>query len=102
MGRVYTVLSWLLTVGVVMAQTVQSDNQRLLPQWLTGIIAVAAFLFLAFVAVVVNKAWCEHSSREAAQEKDEHHVMTKGNTYDTTVDVVRRWQNITVLNNKTT
>lgn len=32
-----------------------------LPNWLTGIIAVAVFLFLAFVAFLVNKAWCEDS-----------------------------------------
>lgn len=41
----------------------QTQNERLLPQWLTGIIAVSIFLFLVFVGVLVNKAWCEESSR---------------------------------------
>uniref|UniRef100_A0A667XIS0 PDZK1-interacting protein 1 n=1 Tax=Myripristis murdjan TaxID=586833 RepID=A0A667XIS0_9TELE len=36
----------------------QADG-RLLPQWLTGIIAVVAFLFLTFVVFLVNKAWCQ-------------------------------------------
>ena len=38
-------------------------KERLLPQWLTGIIAVVIFLFLAFVTFLVNKAWCRSSSR---------------------------------------
>uniref|UniRef100_A0A3Q0RCU9 Uncharacterized protein n=1 Tax=Amphilophus citrinellus TaxID=61819 RepID=A0A3Q0RCU9_AMPCI len=42
----------LLAVGAVTAQT------RPLPQWLTGIIAISGFLFLAFVAILVKKAWC--------------------------------------------
>uniref|UniRef100_A0A8C2WGL5 Uncharacterized protein n=1 Tax=Cyclopterus lumpus TaxID=8103 RepID=A0A8C2WGL5_CYCLU len=38
-------------------------SERLLPQWLTGIIAVAGFLFLTFVGLLVKKAWCEEPSR---------------------------------------
>uniref|UniRef100_H2LET5 Uncharacterized protein n=1 Tax=Oryzias latipes TaxID=8090 RepID=H2LET5_ORYLA len=38
-------------------------KQRLLPQWLTGIIAVSGFLLLTFIAFVVKKVWCEKSSR---------------------------------------
>jgi len=30
-----------------------------LPNWLTGIIAVGVFLFLIFIAFLVNKAWFE-------------------------------------------
>ncbi|XP_075901705.1 PDZK1-interacting protein 1 [Nelusetta ayraudi] len=32
--------------------------ERSLPQWLTGIIAVSAFLFLVFVSLLVNRLWC--------------------------------------------
>lgn len=35
----------------------------MLPQWLTGIIAISIFLFLAFVTFLVNRAWCGKSSR---------------------------------------
>uniref|UniRef100_A0A665VJ65 Uncharacterized protein n=1 Tax=Echeneis naucrates TaxID=173247 RepID=A0A665VJ65_ECHNA len=35
-------------------------SERVLPQWLTGIIAVVGFLFLAFVIFLVKKAWCEN------------------------------------------
>ncbi|KAI3369161.1 hypothetical protein L3Q82_026114 [Scortum barcoo] len=69
-------------------------NERPLPQWLTGIIAVAGFLFLVFVTMLVKKAWCEDHSRkettvelESAREND--YVMTNENTYETTVDVLR-------------
>uniref|UniRef100_A0A3B5KA63 Uncharacterized protein n=1 Tax=Takifugu rubripes TaxID=31033 RepID=A0A3B5KA63_TAKRU len=40
----------------------RSQAERALPQWLTGIIAVAGFLLLAFVALLVNRAWCGKSS----------------------------------------
>uniref|UniRef100_A0A3B4VEI2 PDZK1-interacting protein 1-like n=1 Tax=Seriola dumerili TaxID=41447 RepID=A0A3B4VEI2_SERDU len=62
MGKPSAVISCLLLIaGAVTAQT--GINERLLPQWLTGIIAVAAFLFLTFVSFLVKKAWCEESSR---------------------------------------
>ncbi|XP_020354172.1 PDZK1-interacting protein 1 isoform X1 [Oncorhynchus kisutch] len=61
MGRATTGILWLmLTLGVVTAQIGKVD--RTLPQWLTGIIAVGVFLFLIFVAFLVNKAWCQDSS----------------------------------------
>uniref|UniRef100_A0A669CXC2 Uncharacterized protein n=1 Tax=Oreochromis niloticus TaxID=8128 RepID=A0A669CXC2_ORENI len=41
-----------------------NTNERALPQWLTGIIAVCGFLFLAFVVVLAKKAWCENPSRQ--------------------------------------
>lgn len=40
-----------------------TETERVLPQWLTGIIAVSIFLFLAFVTFLVNRAWCRESSR---------------------------------------
>uniref|UniRef100_A0A8C7WTS9 Uncharacterized protein n=1 Tax=Oryzias sinensis TaxID=183150 RepID=A0A8C7WTS9_9TELE len=36
--------------------------ERLLPQWLTGLIAVSGFLLLTFIAFVVKKVWCEKST----------------------------------------
>uniref|UniRef100_A0A8D3DIE1 Uncharacterized protein n=1 Tax=Scophthalmus maximus TaxID=52904 RepID=A0A8D3DIE1_SCOMX len=36
-------------------------SDRLLPQWLTGVIALSCFLFLTFVGVLVKKAWCGES-----------------------------------------
>uniref|UniRef100_A0A8K9UZ67 Uncharacterized protein n=1 Tax=Oncorhynchus mykiss TaxID=8022 RepID=A0A8K9UZ67_ONCMY len=41
---------------------------RTLPQWLTGIIAVVVFLFLIFVAFLVNKAWF-HTATVVGQHK---------------------------------
>lgn len=40
-----------------------AETERVLPQWLTGIIAVSIFLFLVFVTFLVNRAWCGKSSR---------------------------------------
>lgn len=40
-----------------------TETERVLPQWLTGIIAVSIFLFLVFVTFLVNRAWCGKSSR---------------------------------------
>uniref|UniRef100_A0A3P9H080 Uncharacterized protein n=1 Tax=Oryzias latipes TaxID=8090 RepID=A0A3P9H080_ORYLA len=42
---------------------ITSKCARLLPQWLTGLIAVSGFLLLTFIAFVVKKVWCEKSSR---------------------------------------
>uniref|UniRef100_A0A3B3BH92 Uncharacterized protein n=1 Tax=Oryzias melastigma TaxID=30732 RepID=A0A3B3BH92_ORYME len=57
MGPLLVLVSSLLLVVGLRA------NERLLPQWLTGIIAVSGFLLLAFIAFVVKKLWCEKSSR---------------------------------------
>uniref|UniRef100_A0A3Q3W083 Small integral membrane protein 24 n=1 Tax=Mola mola TaxID=94237 RepID=A0A3Q3W083_MOLML len=43
------------------------QTERVLPQWLTGITAVAIFLFLAFVTFLVNKAWCGSPSRSVTR-----------------------------------
>lgn len=40
-----------------------AETERVLPQWLTGIIAVSIFLFLVFVTFLVNRVWCRKSSR---------------------------------------
>lgn len=40
-----------------------AETERVLPQWLTGIIAVSIFLFLVFVTFLVNRAWCGKSKR---------------------------------------
>ncbi|XP_060933801.1 PDZK1-interacting protein 1 [Limanda limanda] len=72
----------LLIVGAATAQTDQKlSAERLLPQWLTGIIAVAAFLFLAFVALLVKKAWFERS-RGTRSEGESDLVLTNGDTWD--------------------
>ncbi|XP_041695838.2 PDZK1-interacting protein 1 [Coregonus clupeaformis] len=91
MGRATTVILWLmLTLGVVTAQI--DKVERALPQWLTGIIAVAAFLFLIFVAFLVNKAWCQDSRLETKVcecGKNTGYAKTNGDNYDTSLDMVR-------------
>ncbi|KAK0136226.1 T-cell acute lymphocytic leukemia protein 1 [Merluccius polli] len=51
----------LLEGDVVQTQSDQGGQQRLLPQWLMGVLAVAGFLFLSFVGFLVNKAWCQNA-----------------------------------------
>ncbi|XP_042369814.1 small integral membrane protein 24-like, partial [Plectropomus leopardus] len=82
----------LLSVGAVTAQAAQTQPERLLPQWLTGIIAVVAFLFLTFVALLVKKSWCDESRRKSSVEsvREDELVMTNENTYETTLDTVRK------------
>ncbi|XP_045898994.1 PDZK1-interacting protein 1 isoform X2 [Micropterus dolomieu] len=102
--------SLLLTVGVVAAQTDQTQiSERLLPQWLTGIIAVSIFLFLSFVVFLVKKAWCEEPSRRkvsVVSDKDNDYAMTienayetNGNAYETSLDMVRSKENTNAYNN---
>ncbi|XP_043078262.1 PDZK1-interacting protein 1 [Puntigrus tetrazona] len=58
MGKPVAVFYWLLlALGPAAAQAEKAEQA--LPNWLTGIIAVGVFLFLIFVAFLVNKAWCE-------------------------------------------
>ncbi|XP_051231638.1 PDZK1-interacting protein 1 isoform X2 [Dicentrarchus labrax] len=95
MGKLCAVTSCLLlTVSAAAAQTAQPQIERLLPQWLTGIIAVSAFLFLVFVTLLVKKAWCEKPSRKTAVEsesdRENEFVVTNGNTYETNLDTIRR------------
>ncbi|XP_034737988.1 PDZK1-interacting protein 1 [Etheostoma cragini] len=59
--------------------------ERLLPQWLTGIIAVAGFLFLVFIVLLVQKAWCEDTRRKSAVE-----TLRQDNAYETSLDTLRR------------
>ncbi|XP_072517205.1 PDZK1-interacting protein 1, partial [Salminus brasiliensis] len=64
--------------------------ERALPNWLTGIIAVAVFLFLVFIAFLVNKAWCETPSQELkAEVTSTEYTMTNGLNYSTNLDPVR-------------
>ncbi|XP_047230985.1 PDZK1-interacting protein 1 isoform X1 [Girardinichthys multiradiatus] len=100
----------LLLVGAVTAQTGQPTHyERLLPQWLTGIIAVSGFLLLTFVGFLVKKFWCEESNgRNASMEsvRDNEYVesnpyvgnldnirpstgMEKENNYETRLDILR-------------
>ncbi|KAL7855205.1 hypothetical protein SRHO_G00173950 [Serrasalmus rhombeus] len=84
MSNVVTELLWLLlTLGAVSAQG--EAAQRALPNWLTGIVAVAVFLFLVFVAFLVNKAWCEtpSTSQELKREvTSNEYSMTNGTNLD--------------------
>ncbi|XP_034564259.1 PDZK1-interacting protein 1 isoform X2 [Notolabrus celidotus] len=82
----------LLTVGASSAQTdFVKPVERLLPQWLTGLIAVVGFLFLTFVLFLVNRAWCDKSDRSTSAEAViENDIMTEENTYETSMDLVRR------------
>ncbi|XP_026054162.1 PDZK1-interacting protein 1 [Carassius auratus] len=77
MGKSFTVAHWLLlTLGLVTAQAEKAEQA--LPNWLTGIIAVGVFLFLIFVAFLVNKAWCETPSKPEAVSNE--YAMTNGST----------------------
>ncbi|KAK6320586.1 PDZK1-interacting protein 1-like [Coregonus clupeaformis] len=91
MGRASIVVLWLmLTLGVGTAQI--DKVERALPQWLTGIIAVTGFLFLIFVAFLVNKAWCQDSrpeTKECECGKTPGYVKTNGDHYDTSLDMFR-------------
>ncbi|XP_071342722.1 PDZK1-interacting protein 1 [Trachinotus anak] len=93
MGKLSTVISCLLLiVGAVTAQTAQTQaSERVLPQWLTGIIAVVGFLFLTFVVFLVKKAWFEKPSRGVTSLDSEMNEfsMTNDNTYETTLSIVR-------------
>ncbi|XP_042272992.1 PDZK1-interacting protein 1 [Thunnus maccoyii] len=101
MGKLSAVICCLLlTVRAATAQTAQSE--RLLPQWLTGIIAVAGFLFLSFVGLLVKKAWCEEPRRREGDVElvnDNEFTMTNSVTYDTNLDVVRSKENMNVYEN---
>ncbi|CAL8310329.1 unnamed protein product [Lota lota] len=85
----------------------QEGQQRLLPQWLTGLLAVAGFLFLSFVGFLVNKAWCQNArlvpsddpetegGNEGRMEggnegrKEVVFSSSNGGHYDTILDTVR-------------
>ncbi|XP_026178911.1 PDZK1-interacting protein 1 isoform X2 [Mastacembelus armatus] len=104
MGNPPAVISSLLMmVGAVMAQTAQTNvSERLLPQWLTGIIAVVAFLFLTFVSFLVKKAWCDESSggRSAAKAEGVNECATSNeNSYEISLDMVRSKDNGNVYDN---
>ncbi|RXN20448.1 PDZK1-interacting 1 [Labeo rohita] len=86
MGKTVTALhGLLLTLGLVAAQAEKAGEA--LPNWLTGIIAVGVFLFLIFIAFLVNKAWCEDASKPEAVHNE--YAMTNGSTRETSLDAVR-------------
>ncbi|KAL2089672.1 hypothetical protein ACEWY4_014360 [Coilia grayii] len=89
MGRAIPVFLLLLVMlGVVSAQT--DSVQRGLPNWLTGILAVVVFLFLVFVAFIVNKAWCtDRPENKVRAETSNEYGMTNGSTYDTAINEAR-------------
>ncbi|KAM9358185.1 PDZK1-interacting protein 1 [Symphorus nematophorus] len=91
-----------LAIAAVTAQTAQTVSERPLPQWLTGIIAVSAFLFLAFVSFLVKKAWCEEPSRKTPGEsvRENESMVTDRNTYETTLDMVRSKENANAYDNR--
>lgn len=84
MGKSVVVLIWLLVL--LETASAQAENaERALPNWLTGIIAVAVFLFLVFIAFLVNKAWCEtpSDSQEVKTEvTSNEYSMSNGTNLD--------------------
>ncbi|XP_065101431.2 PDZK1-interacting protein 1 [Paramisgurnus dabryanus] len=101
MGRSIAVIYWLfLTFGPVAAQA--DKVEQALPNWLTGIIAVAVFLFLVFIAFLVNKAWFETPSKPEAVNSNEYAMTNGSSTYETVLEVVRSsedpnaYENVTV------
>ncbi|XP_040896946.1 PDZK1-interacting protein 1 [Toxotes jaculatrix] len=103
MGKLSAVISCLLlTLEEVTSQTDQTQvSERLLPQWLTGIIAVAGFLFLTFVGFLVKKAWCEESRGRTSVEsgRENELVMTNSTIYETTLDMVRSKEDMNAYDN---
>ncbi|KAM9762641.1 PDZK1-interacting protein 1 [Menidia menidia] len=92
MGKLSVLLSRLLLLGGAMAQTaLPGSGQRLLPQWLTGIIAVVCFLLLTFIAFLVKKVWCEDPSRRrgSAESVKENEYATR-DPYDTQLEAMRK------------
>ncbi|KAK1164188.1 PDZK1-interacting protein 1-like [Acipenser oxyrinchus oxyrinchus] len=84
-------LCLLFAVGAAVAQHGKTSPQRVLQPWLTGIIAVVVFLFLVFIAFLVNKVWCEERSEEADPQHVNVHdyVMTNGSNSEHVLDAVR-------------
>ncbi|XP_077964137.1 uncharacterized protein LOC120823711 isoform X2 [Gasterosteus aculeatus] len=122
MGKLYAAVSCLLlSAAAVAAQGAQAKMQeRALPQWLTGIIAVSGFLFLAFVGFLVKKAWCEEPRREEVTVElvGEDEFVNKNiyesspgtvrvktvvgeteNTYESTLDMVRSKDDMNAYDN---
>ncbi|XP_037324478.2 PDZK1-interacting protein 1 isoform X2 [Pungitius pungitius] len=92
MGKLYAAMSCLLlSVAAVTAQGAQTKmEERVLPQWLTGIIAVSGFLFLAFVGFVVKKAWCEEPRRKkVTMELVRENESVNKNIYESSPGMVR-------------
>ncbi|XP_030647811.1 PDZK1-interacting protein 1 [Chanos chanos] len=88
MGKSIITFYWLLlTLGSVTAQAVRAE--RALPQWLVGIIAVSGFLFLIFVAFLVNKAWCEKpkGQREEDTVIPNNYATANGSAYETSLNM---------------
>ncbi|XP_014832666.1 PREDICTED: small integral membrane protein 24 isoform X2 [Poecilia mexicana] len=85
MGRTELTSCVLVLVGAAAAQTDQaSQPERLLPQWLTGIVAVCSFLLLTFIAALVKKVWCE-SSRSSSVDA----AFAETNPYESNLDGLR-------------
>ncbi|XP_054915084.1 PDZK1-interacting protein 1 isoform X2 [Poeciliopsis prolifica] len=83
MGRTKLTFCVLVLVGATAAQTGQAGHQeRLLPQWLTGIVAVCGFLILTFIAALVKKVWCKSSRSSGA-------AFSESNAYESNLDVLR-------------
>ncbi|XP_054452683.1 PDZK1-interacting protein 1 isoform X1 [Anoplopoma fimbria] len=117
MGKLWAVISCLLlSVGAVTAQGAQ-NSKRLLPQWLTGLIAVSGFLFLIFVIFLVKKAWFEEPKSDSGGRKERHTIelgtmwkktsvesvieneYVDGNTYETELDMVRSKKDMNTYDN---
>ncbi|XP_016518740.1 PDZK1-interacting protein 1 isoform X1 [Poecilia formosa] len=86
MGRTELTSCVLVLVGAAAAQTDQAgQSERLLPQWLTGIVAVCSFLLLTFIAALVKKVWCESSSRSSSVDA----AFAETNPYESNLDGLR-------------
>lgn len=91
MGSVSELTSCMLVlVGAAAAQTAQSTHyERLLPQWLTGIIAVCGFLILTFIAALVKKMWFQKSGGRPSAEPARDNEYVENNPYETNLDNLR-------------
>ncbi|XP_068098527.1 PDZK1-interacting protein 1 [Hyperolius riggenbachi] len=71
----------LASLGPVSCQSDVNKEARRIPQWGTGLIAVAVFLFLVFVLYMTNKYWKKRpESNHFSLEKTENSVVSNGST----------------------
>uniref|UniRef100_G3NFS0 Uncharacterized protein n=1 Tax=Gasterosteus aculeatus TaxID=69293 RepID=G3NFS0_GASAC len=94
---IYMFFWYLLKNQLVAAQA--KMQERALPQWLTGIIAVSGFLFLAFVGFLVKKAWCEEPRRSCNVMFCAFIICTIENIYESSPGTVRSKDDMNAYDN---
>ncbi|XP_075472385.1 PDZK1-interacting protein 1 [Ascaphus truei] len=102
-------LTLLITLGQVSGQQGRNINGRQFPQWLTGLIAVAVFLFLVLAVYVANRVWEKRTegniqSDTTMKAQGSGEVFSNGTYghYSRTIGSVRSKEHDHVYDNPTT